>query len=79
MKDDSVISLKKPEENFNDHFTEILRHGCGRILEEALEVEIKAFIGHYRGLYDEEGRQQVRSSEPPKVPCTAAFGRLHPR
>ena len=45
MKDDNVISIKKPEGNFNDHLTEILRKGCRRILEEALEVEMEIFIG----------------------------------
>jgi len=59
MKDDNVISLKKPEGNFNDHLTEILRQGCRRILEEALEVEIEAFIGHCKDLKDEEGRQRI--------------------
>jgi len=59
MKNDNVISLKKPEGNFNDHLTEILRQGCRRILEEALEVEIETFIGHYKDLKDEQGRQRV--------------------
>jgi len=59
MKDDSVISLKKPEGNFNDHLTEILRQGCRRILEEALEVEIEEFIEHCRHLSDEQGRQRI--------------------
>ena len=59
MKNDNVISLKKPEGNFNDHLTEILRQGCRRILEETLEVEIETFIGHYKDLKDEQGRQRV--------------------
>ncbi len=59
MKEDSVISLKKPEGNFNDHLTEILREGCRRILEEALEVEIEIFIGHYKDLKDGDGRQRI--------------------
>lgn len=59
MKDDNVISIKKPEGNFNDHLTEILRKGCRRILEKALEVEIETFIGHCKDLKDEQGRQRV--------------------
>ncbi len=59
MKDDTVISLKKPEGNSNDHLTEILRQGCVRILEEALEVEIEGFIGYYKHLKNEQGRQRV--------------------
>lgn len=76
MKDDSVISLKKPEGNFNDHLTELLRQGCARILGEALEVEIEAFIGHYRHLYDEEGRQRViRNGYLPKREIQTGIGR----
>jgi len=59
MRDDSVINLKKPEGNYNDHLTEILRQGCVRILEEALEVEIEGFIEYYRHLETEQGRQRV--------------------
>ena len=49
MKDDSVISLEKPESNCNNHLAEMLRHGFARILWEALEVEIEpnpANTGH---------------------------------
>jgi len=77
MKDDSVISLKKPEGNFDDHLTELLRQGCARILGEALEVEIEAFIGHYRHLYDEEGRQRViRNGYLPKREIQTGIGRV---
>ena len=44
MKDNNVISLEKPEGNFNDHLTEILHQGCARIIKEALEVEIEIFL-----------------------------------
>ena len=59
MKDDNVISIKKPEGNFNDHLTEMLREGCRRILEKALEVEMEAFIEHCKDLKDDQGRQRV--------------------
>jgi len=59
MKDDNVISIKKPEGNFHDHLTEILRQGCRGILQEALEVEVEAFIEHYKHLKDEQGRQRI--------------------
>ena len=59
MKDHNVISLKKPEGKCDDHLTEILRQGCTRILEEALEVEINTYIGYYRHLRDDLGRQRI--------------------
>jgi transposase-like protein len=59
MKKDNVIKLEKPEGNFEDHLTEILRHGCSRILSEALETEIELFIEHYKELRDAQGRQRV--------------------
>ena len=59
MKKDNVIELEKPEGNFEDHLTEILRHGCTRILSEALKTEIGIFIEHYKELRDAQGRQRV--------------------
>jgi len=59
MKDNNVISLEKPEGNFNDQLTEILRQGCTRILKEALEVEIKTFVEHYKHLKDDQGKQRI--------------------
>jgi len=59
MKDNNVISLEKPEGNFNDQLTEILRQGCTRILKEALEVEIRTFIEHYKHLKDDQGKQRI--------------------
>jgi len=80
MKDDNVISIKKPEGNFNDHLTEILRQGCRRILEEALEVEIEAFIGHYKDLKDEQGRQRViRNGYLPEREIQTGIGQIAAR
>ena len=77
MKDDTVISLKKPEGNFNDHLTEILRQGCRQILEEALEIEIETFLGHYRHLRDELGRQRViRNGYLPKREIQTGIGQV---
>jgi len=59
MKDNNVISLEKPEGNFNDQLTEILRQGCTRILKEALEAEIRTFIEHYKHLKDDQGKQRI--------------------
>jgi len=80
MKDDNVISLKKPEGNFNDHLTGMLRQGCRRILEEALEVEIETFIGHCKHLKDEQGRQRIiRNGYLPEREIQTGIGQLKAR
>ena len=80
MKDDNVISIKKPEGNFNDHLTEILRKGCRRILEKALEVEIETFIGHCKDLKDEQGRQRVvRNGYLPEREIQTGIGQVSAR
>ena len=80
MKDDNVISIKKPEGNFNDHLTGMLRQGCRRILEEALEVEIETFIGHCKHLKDEQGRQRViRNGYLPEREIQTGIGQLKAR
>ena len=80
MKDDNVISIKKPEGNFNDHLTGMLRQGCRRILEEALEVEIETFIGHCKHLKDEHGRQRViRNGYLPEREIQTGIGQLKAR
>jgi len=80
MKDDNVISIKKPEGNFNDHLTGILRQGCRRILEEALEVEIETFIGHCKDLKDEQGRQRIiRNGYLPEREIQTGIGQIKAR
>ena len=80
MKDDNVISIKKPEGNFSDHLTEILRQGCRRILEEALEVEIETFIGHCKNLKDEQGRQRIiRNGYLPEREIQTGVGQIKTR
>jgi putative transposase len=48
----------RPEEA-GDTLTGILRKGCRKILEDALEIEISNFIEEYRDLVDPQGRQRV--------------------
>ncbi len=55
----SQIREAGPAESAQDMLTEILREGAHQLLAEALEVEIQEFIGQYRDLRDERGRQRV--------------------
>ena len=80
MKKDNVIALEKPEGNFEDHLTELLRSGCARILTEALEAEIEIFIEHYKELRDTQGRQRViRNGHLPKREIQTGIGQVKVR
>jgi transposase-like protein len=77
MKKDNVNEFEKPEGNFDDHLTEILRHGCTRILTEALEAEIELFIEQYKELRDTRGRQRIiRNGYLPKREIQTGIGQV---
>lgn len=58
MRDNNVVELKKPEE-VEDVLTGVLRQGARRLLAEALEVEVEAFIEEYKGLRLSDGCQRI--------------------
>lgn len=75
MKDDNVISLKKPEPFVEDPITEILRDGARKLLTQALESEIELFISQYKDLKDELGRQRlVRNGHLPEREIQTGIG-----
>jgi putative transposase len=59
MLKNNVIELKKPEPFVDDPITDVLRQGARKLLAEALEAEIDAFLSQYAYLKDEQGRQRV--------------------
>lgn len=59
MKKDTVIDLKKPEVSAEDPLTEVLRRGARKLLIQALEAEVEAFLREYEGVRNEAGRRQV--------------------
>jgi len=59
MRNDTVISIKKPESFIDDPITEILRNGARKILAQALEMEIELFVNQYKELTDEFGWQRI--------------------
>jgi len=58
MDKDTVIELKKPE-LVGDVLTEVLRNGARKLLKEALEVEIEAFIEEYQNFRLPNGYQRI--------------------
>jgi len=59
MENDNVVALQAPEDFLKDPLTAILREGARKLLSEALEAEIEAYIGQVRELRDSTGRQRI--------------------
>ena len=59
MERDTLFNLNRPEETNTDMLTEIIRKGAQRILKEALEIEMEAFIDEYRELRTRAGKHRV--------------------
>ncbi len=48
MSKHKVIDLEKPEQNIEDHLSELLRVRPRAILREALELEMEVFMKEYQ-------------------------------
>ena len=59
MMQDNLIELKKPEAEFADPLTEILRKGARQLLAQALEAEVSLFMEQFAEATDEKGRKRV--------------------
>ncbi len=60
MYEDTVVSFSHPDKiSISDPLTEVLRAGARRLLAEAVEVEVEAFIDEHADLSDDGGRRRV--------------------
>ncbi len=59
MKEDTVVQLRQPGTFSEDPLTEILRLGARRLLAQAVEMEVTAFIEGHAELTDDAGRRRV--------------------
>ena len=59
MKETNVVAFRNPADFQEDPLTEILRSGARRLLAEAVEAEVGAFVEAHRSLVDEAGRRRV--------------------
>lgn len=57
MNQDNVIVMPTPEEI--DPLTSLLRDGARKLLTQAVEAELEAFLSAYQGLEDNRGRRAV--------------------
>lgn len=77
MKENKVIELNTPEETGKDILTEIIRKGAQKILKEALEIEIEAFIDEYRELRTNKGHHRiVRNGYLPEREIVTGVGKV---
>ena len=59
MMQDNLIELKKPEAEFQDPLTEILRKEARQLPAQALEAEVSLFMEQFAAATDEKGRKWV--------------------
>ena len=60
MYEDTVVSFSHPDRiSIQDPLTEVVRVGARRLLAEAVEAEVSAFIAEHADLVDEAGRRRV--------------------
>ncbi len=60
MYEDRVVSFSNPERvSIEDPLTQVLRSGARRLLAEAVEAEVEAFIAAHADLSDGNGRRRV--------------------
>ena len=60
MYEDTVVSFSHPDRiSIEDPLTQVLRSGARRLLAEAVEAEVEAFVAEHADLLDEAGRRRL--------------------
>ena len=59
MREDTVVQLRHPGTFSDDPLTEVLRLGTRRLLAQAVELEVTAFVEVHSDLTDEAGRHRI--------------------
>ena len=59
MSEDRVVELRHPGSFSEDPLTSVLRSGARRLLAQAVEMEVTAFIAAHGDLEDDAGRRRV--------------------
>ena len=76
MEEDSVVRLPRPGGSVaDDPLLAVLREGARRMLTQAIEAEVEAFIAAHAGLVDEQGRRRVvRNGHAPERQLQTGIG-----
>jgi hypothetical protein len=61
MTQDNLIEFKTPDSQtgFSDALSDLVRQGARQIIAQDVEAKLSEFLGQYRGLKDDSGRQAV--------------------
>jgi putative transposase len=81
MEEDSVASLPRPGSGVTDDpLLAVLREGARRLLMQAIDAEVEAFLAAHAGLVDEQGRRRfVRNGHAPERRIQTGIGAVEVR
>ncbi len=81
MEEDSVVPLPRPGTSVEaDPLLAVLREGARRMLTQAIEAEVEAFLAAHAGLSDGQGRRRlVRNGHAPERQIQTGIGPLEVR
>src|SRR4051795_11387274 len=78
MEEDTVVALPRPGSGvMDDPLLAVLREGARRMLRQAIEAEVEAFLATHAGLVDQQGRRRlVRNGHAPERRLQTGIGPL---
>ena len=81
MEEDSVVALPRPGAGVTDDpLLAVLREGARRMLMQAIEAEVEAFLAAHAGVVDAQGRRRlVRNGHAPERQIQTGIGPLEVR
>jgi putative transposase len=81
MEEDSVVALPRPGASLaDDPLLAVLQEGARRMLMQAIEAEVEAFLAAHAGLVDRQGRRRlVRNGHAPERQIQTGIGSLEVR
>src|SRR4051812_25576256 len=81
MEEDSVVRLPRPGASVaDDPLLAVLRDGARRMLTQAIEAEVEAFVAAHAELEDEQGRRRVvRNGYAPERQIQTGIGPIEVR
>src|SRR3954468_7986006 len=81
MEEDTVVALPRPGSGvMDDPLLGVLREGARRMLTQAIEAEVEAFLATHAGLVDQQGRRRlVRNGHAPERRIQTGIGPLEVR
>jgi len=59
MNKNTLVEMKKPEPEFQDILTEVLRKGAREAIQHAIEAEFEGFMNFFKTVKDEQGRRMI--------------------